>query len=334
MRTLAQPPSSVVSASGAIQFGSFRGSLPKVDLRPLGKNALYRLAHLKKWLYVAIAKDDLFLGLAIVDLGYAKNTFAFAYQRGATLPGRMLVDRAALGHPGSGSVSEGIARGFDAKFFAGKTKVEMRRPGDELEIDAMFYPDLEIRARVRTDVAHPALSAIGPIPGGVVNTTEKQALLPVTGEVVIAGERRSLDGGMAGWDYTHGYLARHTEWRWAYLMGRTVDGARVAMNLVQGFLGEVECGVWIDDELFPVGEGRFEFDKKDPLGPWRVKTTDGAVDLRFSPGGMHADRTDFKVIRSSFVQPVGVYSGTIEVSGRTFQLERVLGVVEDQDVLW
>ena len=44
---------------------------------------------------------------------------------------------------------------------------------------------------------------------------------------------------------------------------------------------------------------------------------------------------DFGVVKSHFVQPVGVYAGTIAVPGRApLALDGVLGVTEDQDVLW
>jgi hypothetical protein len=330
MRTLETPPSAVVAPNGVIQVGSFRGSLPRVDLRPLGKGVVYRLTHQKRWIYTAIASADIFVGLAVVDLGYAKNTFAFAYQHGQG----MLADKSVIGHPIAGGVADGIDDGLCANFSSGRTRIEILRRGDALEIDAAFFPDLEIRARLDTRVAHPALSAIGPIPDGVINATEKHALLPVTGELVVRGERRSLDGALGGWDYTHGYLARHTKWRWAYLLGRAKNGERVGLNLVEGFLGERECGVWIDDVLHPIGEGRFEFDPSAPTQPWRIRSTDGALDLHFAPGGIHAERTDFKVLKSNFIQPVGAYSGTIKIGDRTLELERVLGVAEDQDVLW
>ncbi|HVY48825.1 MAG TPA: DUF2804 family protein, partial [Minicystis sp.] len=143
-----------------------------------------------------------------------------------------------------------------------------------------------------------------------------------------------LGPAFAGYDHTHGLLARRTAWRWAFAMGRAKSGEKVAFNLVEGFVGEPECCVWIDDELHPVGEGRFLFDAKHPLEPWRVRTTCGAVDLRFSPGAMHAERKDFGLVRSHFVQPVGAYAGAIEVGGKKLELEGVLGVTEDQDVLW
>lgn len=328
MRTLTSPPSAVVTRDGTIQTGSFRGALPRVDLRPLGKNVVYRLTHQKRWVYLAIATEDLFVGLAVVDLGYVKSTFAFAYAR----DGGMLVDKSAIGHPVSGGVADGIDGGLCANFSSGRTRIEIIRRGDVLEIDAAFFPELEIRARLDAKVAHAPLSAIGPIPGGMINATEKHALLPVTGDLVVRGERRSLTGAVGGWDYTHGYLARHTQWRWGYLLGRATTGERVAMNLVQGFLGERECGVWVDDTLYPVGEGRFSF--ADPMKEWAISTDDGAVDLHFQPGGMHAEKNDFKIVRSRFVQPVGAYRGTLKVGGRVLSLDGALGVAEDQDVVW
>jgi hypothetical protein len=41
----------------------------------------------------------------------------------------------------------------------------------------------------------------------------------------------------------------------------------------------------------------------------RVRTDDGAVDLRFTPGGMHADRSNLGLVRARFLQPVGATRG-------------------------
>ena len=68
------------------------------------------------------------------------------------------------------------------------------------------------------------------------------------------------------------------------------------------------------------------------MGPWRL-VGDG-IDLAFRPGGVHAQRTNLLVVKSRFVQPVGVFTGTVRVSGRDVQVESLPGVVEDQDVLW
>ncbi|MDQ3037367.1 MAG: DUF2804 domain-containing protein, partial [Myxococcota bacterium] len=151
---------------------------------------------------------------------------------------------------------------------------------------------------------------------------------------LIAGRRVSLDAALGGYDLTHGLLARRTRWNWAFLMGRARGGEPIALNLVQGFVGEPECAVWIDGEPVPLAEGRFTFAQEAPERPWRVRTADGAVDLAFEPGGVHREHRDLRVARARFVQPVGTFSGTIDVGGRRLELERVPGVVEDQDVVW
>jgi len=333
MRALLAPPASVVDPiTRAPRHGSFAGPLPRVDLGPLGKGRIYRLSHHKKWVYLALSTPETFVGLAVVDLGYVVSTFAFAYDGKSR---RMLADQSAIGHPRSGSVNDWIGEGFEAKFKLGKVSVEIARPVGvgQLEVDAIF-PSLEIHARVDAKSKHSPLSAIGPIPEGVINTTEKHALLDVSGEVVVHGASRSLDNGFAGWDYTHGYLARHTQWRWGYALGHAVSGERIGFNLVEGFLGELECAVWVDDDLFPLSEGRFVLEVERPLAPWHVRTVGGEIDLRFDPGGLHAEEKNFGIVRSRFLQPVGAYSGTIQIDGRMIELDRVLGVAEDQDVLW
>jgi hypothetical protein len=194
---------------------------------------------------------------------------------------------------------------------------------------------IEARARIQTEGAPQAISAIVPIAGGLIDTTEKRALLPVMGEVTIEGRRFSLDGGLAGYDYTNGLFARRTSWRWAFALGRARSGQRVALNLVEGFTGDAECGLWVDGELLPLAEGSFEFDRENPLSPWRVGTKDGIVDLRFDPIGMHAEERDYKLVSSRFYQPAGTYSGHIRVpGGPELELDSVLGVTEDQDMLW
>ena len=117
---------------------------------------------------------------------------------------------------------------------------------------------------------------------------------------------------------------------------KRISGAeRVGLNLVQHFVGAPECAVWVDGEIFPLSEGRFELDLDRPLQPWRVRTAEGEVDLRFDPGAIHAETHDFGVVASRFIQPAGSFSGTIRVAGRApLELDGVLGVVEDQDARW
>lgn len=333
MRELSPPPHSVLGPDGAVGVGSFRGALPPVDWSRLHRSRWFRLAHHKRWVYVAVATDELFVAAAVVDLGYVASTFAFVFDKKA---GRMLVDASALGPPFVGSVGATMAAGSLAAFHLNKRHVSLSRPGDAGPYRlALAMPELSLEASMDAATGPPAIAAVAALPGGCTNATEKRVLLPVTGEAHIGGRRYALDGGLGGYDYTNGYLARHTAWRWAYAMGRAESGERIGLNLVSGFNGERECAVWVDDEVIGVGEGRFEFDPKNPRAPWRIATADDAVRLDFAPGGLHAEQKNLGLVRSRFIQPVGLYQGALRLPGREpLVLREVLGVAEDQDVVW
>lgn len=345
MRTLEAPPSSVLDPlSHAVLAGSFRGGLPpEVDFEALDVGGLpvlgaplFRFAHEKRWIYAAIAAGDLFLGAAIIRLGYASSAFAFAFDRAS---GRMLADVSLLGPAFFARVNGAPREGTQARFTSPLARASLswrRGQGEGAFTLAVRAGEIVVDARLSVESAPPPIGVIAALGAkGLVNATEKGALLAVTGEATIAGQRISLDGGLGGYDYTHGYLARHTAWKWAFLLGRAESGERVACNLVQGFVGEPECALWIDGVLHPLAEGRFTFDPQRPLDSWQVRTEDASVDLRFEPGGIHQEHQNLGVISSRFIQPVGCFSGTIRVPGRApLVLSRALGVVEDQDVKW
>jgi len=334
MRALSTAPSTFVDpATGRPRLGSFQGGLPPIDARGLGAGPLRRLLRRKRWIYAAIAADPLFLGLAVVDVGYASNAFVFAWLKGQR---GLATSRTAVGGPGGAKVSDQAGEGCFASFNSGGLKIRVARPRGasvySIEAEAR---GLRLEARLEGRAAPPAISAIASLGPGLVSATEKQALLTCEGELQIEGSSHPLGGGLGGFDYSHGLMPRRTAWRWAYALGRASSGERVALNLVEGFVGEPECAVWVDDVLYPVGEGRFTFDRQAPTGPWRVQSSDGVVDMSFEAGGMHAEERDYKLLVSRFRQPVGLYRGVIALPGRPpLRLDGVLGVTEDQEVLW
>jgi hypothetical protein len=307
-----------------------------VDLTPLAKHRLHTLAHRKRWIYVAVASEEILAALAVAELGYVATSFAFVYERAS---GRLLADRSAMAPPFMVRVGDRAGEGHATRFRApgASVRVERAAGAGAYAVDAEFR-GLKLWAHLDAAAAPPALSAVVPLGvtrgGQLVNATEKRALLPVRGDVTVAGRRFSLDGALAGYDYTHGLLARHTAWKWAFGLGHARGGERVAFNLTEGFVGERECAAWVGDALVPLGAARFEFAPERPLDPWRVRTDDGAVDLRFVPGGMHAERKNLGLVASRFVQAAGAWSGLLRVPGHELALEGVLGVTEDQDVLW
>ena len=334
MRQLLPPPPHVVDpVRRTPALGSYRGPLPPVDLGPLRRGPLFRLARHKRWTWLGIVSDEVFVGLAVVDLTYAASTFAFAVDRAT---GHLLSDQSALGPGFVGSVNEHTEEGSAARFALGSRRASILRPrGTTAWVVHATLGDLRLDAKLDSVGAPSPLSAIvEPVPGALA-TTQKRALLPVEGVLEAGGRTFDLGRAVAGIDYSHGYPPRHTVWNWCFALGQARSGERVALNLVQGFVGEAECVAWVGDGLCPLGEGRFEFDRGNPLVPWRVCTDDGAVTLDFAPQAMHREDQRLGVISSRFAQVAGHFRGTLALPDREpLELDGVPGVVEDQDMLW
>lgn len=311
-----------------------------MDLGRSPRGALADFLSQKRWIYNAYATDRLFVGCAVVSLSYATNALLFVadVQRK-----KLLFDASFMGGPFATRFVDG-GPGDRSAVFTGKApngKKTRLSVGDHgLDVDVPGA--LRIRATAKPGSAAPPIGAVVPVEGGWANATEKR-YVTARGTVDVLGdapETFASELGLLGADHTRGYLARRTAWRWAYLLGQTTEGKRVVLNLVEGFVGEPECSVWIDDVLHPLGEGRFVYDPAQPLAEWRITTTCGAVDLRFSPFAMHREKKDLVIVKSNFIQPVGGYSGTVRVAEargggvRTHFLENVPGVSEHQDVLW
>ena len=315
------------------RFGTYTGGLPPVALGAAAKNPLTRVRREKRWFYVAIASEELICAVAIIRLGYAANAFAFVVDR---REGRALVDETTKGPPFSSFIGDSGGEGCLASYHLGANHLSVSRPiGQSDYVIDVRMQGLELQARLGTSQAPPALGVVAALREGLFSTTEKRALLSVDGSLVAAGRKFSLDGALAGYDFTAGLLERHTAWRWGFGLGRTAEGKPIALNLTEGFVGDRECVAWIDGEIVPLSAVRFSFDRERPLSSWQVRAPEEGVDLTFTPSGLHTERHDLGIVRSRFLQLAGEFSGRILVPGREpITLDRLAGVTEDQDTYW
>lgn len=333
---LPPPPHNILDPQGEPAWGAYSGPLPPVLLGPFARRQGILAENLrrKRWIYAAIATDRLFLGMAISDLRYAANAFLFAAEIGPG--GRMLSDFSAIGLPRVAcQVGDYPEAGCDAWFRSPGARLSFRRaPGASAYELTAIAGDLRVYATLETRNAPEPHCAILRPEGSPLMITEKRVLMPTRGTLELRGERRLLDGAVGGIDYSQGYPPRETTWRWGFFMGKSVDGRPLAMNLVQGFNGQPECVVWFDGRSYPLGEGRFTFDEKDPTGPWTIQTEDGAS-LSFEPAAIHREAHDLGLVSSRFLQPIGVYRGHFDIPGHGRVLvDGAPGVAEDQRVLW
>jgi hypothetical protein len=156
--------------------------------------------------------------------------------------------------------------------------------------------------------------------------TRKQAGVPVRGTIKVSERSFTIDC-LGAVDETEGRHQRHTTWSWSAGVGRSVDGARIGWNLVAGVndepQGSERC-VWIDGDPSEVAPVSFADDLS------RVSFTDGGA-LDFVTWGAREDRTNLLLLRSSYRQPFGTFSGTLP-GGVT--LAEGYGVMEWHDVWW
>lgn len=324
-RELEPTPHSLIDVSKP-RFGSFTGGLPRMDLGSTGRSSLWNFIHKKRWTYAGVANEDAYVGVAVVSLGYVATAIVYAFDRRT---GRMLFDRSFMAPPTAVSFEDDGPGARRATFAFGKTRIDLSDARVRIDAADPRGP-LFVEATTRV-IAAPAIGAVVPIPSGFASATEKR-LFEGEGELVVEGKRLSLGGSLVAFDHTFGFLARRTVWRWALGLGRLASGERVAFNVVQGFVGEPECGAWVGETLVPLGEGEFSFD--DPMREWSLRTTCGALSVTFRPSAIHSEEKNLGLVRSQFIQPVGAFDGTLRVGDVTHELARIAGVTEHQDVLW
>ncbi len=151
--------------------------------------------------------------------------------------------------------------------------------------------------------------------------TRKQGGIGARGRVMLDGVPRPLEA-QAVIDDTSAYYQRHTSWSWSAGVGTAADGRAVAWNLVSGVNDPAhgsERTVWIDGEPLEPPPCTFAADLT------RVDA------LTFASEAERERRENLLLVRSSYRQPFGTFSGELPGGVR---LAEGYGVMEAHDVWW
>ena len=318
---LLQPtPASPVRADGSFASGSFRGALGDVDYTCVS-SPWQRLRREKRWLWYCIAQDPWLVAFAIVRTGYVANCFAFVQNMNER---SFSAHATRLGAPGNAQV---VRRSYEthADFTLGGASVLSAHAVQQAWSIHADLGAVQLDAECTHDAA--PLVAIAKVPDGTVNATEKGVGSVLRGSLRVPGHTIDLAGAVSGYDFTHGLLGRRTVWRWAFGLGKNRDGKPIGVNLVSGFVGPAECVMLGPAGPTPLEEPSFQFDATDYQKPWRLHGD--AIDLRADVKGMHTDNKRLLLVRSDFVQAAAVLHGSVRGND-----VRLLGVVEDQDIVW
>jgi len=357
---LTRVPQTALSADGVPHFGGYEGVIGSAGLDGLASShrlggadpigVAQRRIRQKSWVYLVAATPDIAVTSALVNGAITGSGFLMITD---LRTGAVIADTSRKG--ALARVNDAPGDGLRASYRLPGTRYALRRHGDVTRYRASVGRSMAslpgrsqpwIEVDLTLTESGTGITAISQVEHGEessVSITGKTAGLAVAGSLTVHGDEDartfSLDGGLGGYDYTKGMLPRNTAWRWAYGTGVLLDGTVLGFNMSEGFSGvgerSRENAVWIDGRPSALdARTHFEFDRTDVMRPWRVTTEDGTVRLRFDPVAAHNEFLDVKAVRSLFIQPVGHFSGEIDVDGQTHVLDRVPGVVEDSEILW
>jgi hypothetical protein len=246
---------------------------------------------LKAWRYVGIYGPELMICIGTVRIGPARQAFWALWDRQASL----LYEHTVLGQGGV-RLERGRARVADGR-------VEL---------------DLELAETEGIEAICPS--------GDSYAWTRKQAGIRARGAVAIDGHLRPI-AARAVIDDSAGYHQRAVSWQWSAGVGAADDGRPVAWNLVSGINDppwDSERTLWIDGEATELGPNTFAEDLVS------VDFAEGGG-LRFSPEAERTRTENLGLVRSSYRQPFGTFTGRLPGG---IELAEGFGVMEAHEVRW
>ncbi len=295
----------------------------------------------KRWSYMGIISEECISGTALVHLGYATSAFSFVYDRKQ----QKLIEKGYVVPPFSGMHFDRNPDQGDCSVESDGDRIDMLHRCQEgkrlLNINIQKGKRKQILANIEVeeDLKSEPLQLLTPMENGKRVFTQKIAGLSASGTIETQDATFHFDpsNSYAIFDWTNGFHNRVTEWNWASAGGLSNCGKRVGINFSSGVYntGYLENVVWIDGKPELQSEIIFEYDSNNILEPWLVKSKDGRINLSFQPEQKRQSKDDFKLVASSFIQPCGYYSGTIQLeSGETLQVSNLGGVVEEHYAKW
>jgi len=187
---------------------------------------------------------------------------------------------------------------------------------------AAITMDLELNGAA----ASAPLSVSSPLPGGSMYT--HKVAYPASGTLTVGDRTYTFDPArdLALLDEHRTVLPYRTTWLWgtfAEITPEGIIGANFAHRPIVLGTDEESC-LWTPGACEPLADITFAPISNHLLAPWHISSTDGRLDVTFTP----EDRKDVKhqlVLASiDYWQLVGTYTGT--VSGR--EVKNVRGVCE------
>ncbi len=324
---------------------------PLADLPVLGRveSAYRQKFRLKSWQYMTAVSSgrasptsssgDLFVAFVVGTAGFASNGFIYA----AELPSGRLYKKFAITPLSVGTVLAPTSTSGTHSFHARGLDISMvSREGGRAfatRVDGISAEGERIEARLDFDSkTTDHLATCVPLPGGRWSYTHKQMAFGVSGTVTLDGRVFDFtpDRAFGTMDFTKQYALRHAVWKWVALCGRSKQGSIVGLNLVDPTPDAPisENAAWIDGKLEPLADVHLNVDAPGNIdSPWTVEAE--SVDLRTTAIAHVEQKLDLPLVRHRLRHVVSAFSGRVRTKrGQIHDLERIVGIAEDNDTWW
>ncbi len=334
-------PEALAASDGTIAFGTFdepfrRANILDAKLYSFYVPSCWKVFRLKEWQHFGIITPSHYFGLVIFDAKFMGVSFFYVFDRQTRqmfeyelqkmgrktiLPEQTYegaVEFSAAGY------SIGIVNALDKGFHRIRIGIRGDAQKPDIAADLVIHEDLN---RVEPLVQVSKISPHRPL------YTHKAAV-PASGTVDLGARRIVLDPqtAIALIDEQKTYYPYFSFWKWATGAGRTDQGKILGFNVCQTIMEDDadnnENCFWIDGKIHYLKGARFEFG--DYRDPWKMKTTDGRLDLTFEPAGERAQKVNIAgLIKSDFHQPLGLFNGRYtDPSGVVHPIKDVFGLAE------
>lgn len=302
----------LVNETGKIVFGLIPEPVAEINYldfdfkTSLGRSypRWFRKMLFKQFFFVGVHTPELSAGIAVIDLKYVANAFCYVYDRQQNL----FYETKATALPFRAHISPCPER-REATFNTGKLRINMAGDGvvascNNIEVDLCCAYAQTSPLRLCTRTGYRGWSY-----------TQKTAPIPVSGHIRVGGRRYELspETSLGVTDWTAGYLRRDTFWNWAAGAGILTDGRRFALNLSCG-TNETEATenvFWLDDVQIKVPLVKFQYDADELHNRWRIVSSDGRLDLFFTPVTSRTEQINAVVVASRFTQLIGFFEGYV-----------------------
>jgi hypothetical protein len=343
MRKVEVTPKKMVEKDGAINFGTFRTPFRDVNIldAPLYSSsfrvpAFWKNFRLKEWQHFGIITPTYYFGMVIFDAKFMGVSFFYAYDRIANkrfehsvqLPGGASRIARQVYDDSCEFKKKGYLLRFENRLNEGFHKIIIDIDGKE------DLPSVKGEIKVFEDLnTIEPLVQVSPVTPFRPFYTHKVAA-PAEGTIMLGAKEIKIDRkrDIALLDEQKTYYPYSSFWKWATAAGYNEYGELLAFNLCQNMITDDEdfnenC-MWIDGKIYCLNAARFKFEK-DIMRPWEIKTTDGCLDLLFTPSGRRAEKINAVFICSDFHQLFGLLNGRFkDDNNRIYPISNFFGLAE------